>query len=80
MKGATTNATLVTSNNTVCMTFAIPHPHVSDQCFLKTFLTFKIWNRSFNQVFIICHGTSMNKNVKNSHKLHVFSSMLRKHI
>jgi hypothetical protein len=47
MKGATTNATLVASNNTMCMTTTIPHLDVSDQCFLETFLTFKSWNRSF---------------------------------
>jgi hypothetical protein len=41
MKGATTNVTLVASNNTMCMTFAIPHPDVSNQCFLETLLTFK---------------------------------------
>jgi hypothetical protein len=47
MKGAITNATLVASNNTMCMTSAIPHPDVSIQCFLETFLTFKSWNKSF---------------------------------
>jgi len=41
MKGATTNATLVASNNTMCMTSTSPHPDVSNQGFLETLLTFK---------------------------------------
>ncbi len=35
MKGALANVTLVTSNNTTCMMFAIPHLDVLDQTFYK---------------------------------------------